>query len=342
MKLFRCDCGQRVFFDSTTCMSCGTELGFDPQRLVIVSLQPGDNGVVTDQTGAVFRKCRNYVEHNVCNWLVTLKAGDDYCLGCARTEIIPHLDVPGNHLLWWRLEAAKRRLLYSLLWLDLPLTLGDGGETLRFRFLEDQRRNPAVIESFVTTGHFAGTITINLAEADDVARHTERLQTLERYRTLLGHFRHESGHFYLEPLVWARGEAEAFRRLFGDEQMNYASSLEAYYRDGPPANWSDHYVSPYASAHPHEDWAETFAHYLHIVDALETAETVGLVAPPADGAPGWSREWMELSVTLNELNRSLGVEDPYPFILTDVVLEKLNFIDRLVRPRAAPAVGDRH
>lgn len=331
MKQFRCDCGRRVFFDNTLCNKCGAYLGFDPERLNMVSLKPSGQEHYSDQNGKRFRYCRNFAYNGACNWIIPADRKEAYCLGCERTEVIPSLDVPGNIRLWSRLEAAKRRLLYTLLDLGLPLQSADGSKQLSFRFLEDQRRNPSVEESFIGTGHFGGTITINLTEADDLERHATREQMQERYRTLLGHFRHESGHFYFDPLVIEQQKETAFRELFGDEQTEYQSTLEAFYQTGAPEDWTSSFVSAYASAHPHEDWAETFAHYLHIIDALETARAAGLVASYADEAPEWILEWIELSITMNELNRSLGLDDPYPFVLTDSVIKKLVFIDPLVR-----------
>lgn len=339
MKQYNCECGHRIFFDSTVCVGCGRPLGFDPQRLAMVSLNRQPDGSLADRNGNVFQYCRNFEEYEACAWLVPDGGQARYCLGCNRTEIIPNLEVPGNHVLWIRLEAAKRRLLYSLLSLRLPMAAEDGTRQLRFRFLEDRSRNPAVLENFVGTGHAAGTITINVAEADDAARHAIREQMQERYRTLLGHFRHEIGHYYFEILVRDGQYLEEFRRLFGDERADYPTAMEIYYRDGPPDDWPARHVSAYAAAHPHEDWAESFAHYLHISDAFETAESAGLIAKNAGDASAWLPEWMELSVTLNELARSLGVDDPYPFILPRGVIEKLRFIDRLVRPTAAHAAA---
>jgi hypothetical protein len=218
--------------------------------------------------------------------------------------------------------------------LALPLQTPDGSRKMQFRFMEDRRRNPAVSEPFISTGHHDGIITINIAEADDITRVAAQEQMQERYRTLLGHFRHESGHYYLPELVGGHGEVDNFRALFGDERTDYTQALETYYREGPRADWAASFVSPYASSHPQEDWAESFAHYLHIVDALETGQEAGLNVAPADRDSSFVREWMELSVTLNELTRSLGVDDPYPFTLSAVTIEKLLFIDRQVRPTA--------
>ena len=327
MKIFHCGCGQRIFFDSTRCVQCGGELGFDPIALQMLRLRDAPNGS---------RFCANHARYDACNWLVPADDATEFCLACRLNDVIPNLEQSRNGILWARLERAKRRLIYTLLSLGLPVQSapdanGAHSGGLRFRFLEDQRRNPDVFEAFVSTGHVAGTITINLAEADDAQRHAVREQMQERYRTLLGHFRHESGHYFFDSLVVQAGELAGFRARFGDESQPYEPALETYYRDGPPAEWSAQFVSAYATAHPHEDWAETFAHYLHIVDALETAEAAGLARLQAGEHAGWIREWIQLSVTLNELNRSLGLDDPYPFVLTDPVIAKLEFTDRLVR-----------
>ena len=201
MKNFHCRCGQRIFFDNTQCSRCGAMLGFDAQRLELVPLTVHSSGRRVDDAGGQWRHCRNREEYEVCNWLVPGDAGDQLCMACGLNEVIPNLQTPGNLLLWARLEAAKRRLIYSLSRLGLDVSGEHGEPGLRFRFLEDQRRNPYVLEPFVSTGHIRGTITINLAEADDVARQEIRESMQERYRTLLGHFRHEAGHYYFDFLV---------------------------------------------------------------------------------------------------------------------------------------------
>lgn len=331
MKPFFCDCGQRIFFDSTKCVSCAGVLGFDPGRLVLLLLGQGPHPGVVTAGGRAFRHCRNRIEHEACNWLVSVDEPGAYCESCRRTLVIPSLEVPVNLGRWQRLEQAKRRLLYTLLSLGLPLDPGGHLPGLRFRFLEDQRTNPRVPDAFVTTGHDAGVITINAAEADDARRAVVREEMQERYRTLLGHFRHESGHFYFGYLVG--GEAlEEFRALFGDERSDYAQALQAHYSTGPAADWPSRWVSAYASAHPLEDWAESFAHYLHIIDALETAHSFGVTDQVVSGAPAtdWIGAWAELAVALNELNRSLGVDDPYPFVLPASVVARLAFIHQRV------------
>ena len=340
MKDFYCDCGQRVFFDSDGCLSCGSVLGFDPVGLRMVSLHESNGAVFESRDGTRYRRCANTSAYYNCNWLIGDGDPQSLCLSCRLNELIPNLERPGNLKLWSRVEQAKRRLLYSLLRLGLPFT-GDNG--LRFRIMEDHRRNPDVFETFVATAHLSGTITINILEADDAMRYAVREQMQERYRTVLGHLRHECGHFYFSRLAATPELLEACRALFGDERNDYAAAMQAYYEQGPLSDWPERHVSAYASAHPAEDFAETFAHFLHIDDALETAQTCGLDPEGSTGAAGrgvgWLDAWITLAITLNEIMRSLGADDPYPFVLTEPVREKLLLVSRLVRRQAAPQAG---
>jgi hypothetical protein len=216
---------------------------------------------------------------------------------------------------------------------------------LRFRFLEDRQRNPDADEDWVLTGHLDGVVTINLAEADDVARTEARRALQERYRTVLGHLRHEAGHYYFGYLTEDEEALGQTRALFGDERAPYDEALRAYYAQGPRPDWADRHLSAYSSAHPHEDFAETFAHYLHIRDALETSACEGLVPEgagrasegEADAGPAsedWIDRWTSLAVAMNELNRCLGTEDPYPFVLSTRVIAKLRLMHHLVHRRA--------
>ena len=337
MRLFRCCCGNRVFFNNRACIVCGRELGFDPETLEMVSLEPGAGGQAVTSDGRIFRRCQNADRYDNCNWLLQPGDTQDLCFSCRMNEVIPALDRTGNLKLWTRIEEAKRRLLYSLLSLGMPLS---GSSAPKFRFMEDHRRNPDVFEEFVATGHFNQTITVNIAEADDVARHAAREQMHELYRTVLGHLRHEVGHLYFGLLFDSPDLLNDCRALFGDERLDYHSALNAYYQNGPRPDWPAHFVSAYASAHPAEDFAETFAHFLHIKDALESARA-GFLAPGAvgDSDDDWIEAWIALSITLNEISRSLGSDDPYPFVLSEPVKLKLEFIDRLVRRQAAPTAG---
>jgi hypothetical protein len=251
---------------------------------------------------------------------------------------------------WQKVEAAKRRLLYSLINLDLPLpTIATGGsEPLIFDFLADPL-GPSP-RAKVVTGHDSGVITVSLAEADDGAREQHRVGLGEPYRTLLGHFRHEIGHFYWDKLVRDGGRIESCRAVFGDDSQGYAAALQRHYAQGVRSDWQNSFVSAYASAHPWEDFAETFAHYLHIVDTLETANAFGIRIRPkidngmleanvdfdsyqASGIEALINAWLPLTFAVNSVNRSMGQPDLYPFILSPAVIAKLGYVDALVHDR---------
>ncbi|MEQ1729598.1 MAG: putative zinc-binding metallopeptidase, partial [Vicinamibacterales bacterium] len=198
----------------------------------------------------------------------------------------------------------------------------------------------------VLTGHAGGVITINTAEADDAERERRRASMHEPYRTLLGHMRHESGHYYWNRLIEGGPAHDTFRELFGDERQDYAEALRTHYASGAIANWPDTFVSGYASAHPWEDWAETWAHYLHIVDTLDTAAACGLSlrparldepALPAPLAAGGEAtfdhlidSWFPVTYAMNNLNRGLGLADAYPFVLAPPAVSKLRFIHETI------------
>jgi len=338
MKRFRCRCGQSVYFENVSCIRCGELLGFDPATLQFATLRP-ENGNWRGHTGALFKLCRNRIEHKNCNWLVPSENMEAYCLSCRLNRTIPNLSTPENRAHWSELERAKRRLIYTLLSLELPVLSKrrDWPHGLAFDFIEDQRSNPNVEEVFVATGHRDGVITINVTEADDVMRVMTRKHMLESYRTLLGHFRHESGHYYYEILL---SDRQGFREHFGDERRDYSNALSAYYNNGPPQDWQEHYISAYASAHPLEDWAECWAHYLHIVDSMETATEFGLTKSVDDDFSQTLSEWMQFTVILNELNRSMGMRDPYPFVISAAVAGKLEFIHALIAPAAAQSAAE--
>jgi hypothetical protein len=331
MKRFQCQCGNAVYFENTRCLVCQRQLGFDPVRLKLLSLQPAAGGGMQSVDGTRWQYCQNQALYCNCNWLLPADAPPGLCLSCGLNEVIPALDTGNNLQLWTRVEIAKRRLLYSLLSFGLKLQY-ENGTALRFRLLEDRQRNPNVLESFVAIGHRQGTITINIAEADDATRHAIRQQMSETYRTMLGHLRHESGHYYFTQLVTSDVLLEECRELFGDERVDYASSLERYYQSGPAVNWAQSHISAYASAHPFEDFAETFAHFLHISDALETAAENDLLK--VEVADDWLDQWAELAVCLNEVNRSLGLRDVYAFYLSPRVKAKLEMVDALISRRA--------
>ncbi|MEM8984502.1 MAG: putative zinc-binding metallopeptidase [Pseudomonadota bacterium] len=314
MRQFKCRCGRPVYFDNHRCGGCGRLLAFDAERLdMCAEVEPG--------AGLAF--CDYRETDSLCNWLAP--AGESVCLSCRTSRVIPALSKSVNRDRWRTLERAKRRLIYDLLRCGLPVD----PERMQFAFKEDRRTNPYVDDDHVLTGHNNGLITINAAEADDVYREAMRAQMHEPYRTVLGHFRHESGHHYFRVVVPDTRVAEA-RALFGDEREDYDRALRRYYENGPPANWSDTYISAYATAHPAEDWAETWAHYLHMQAALEAAESNGLVAVAADATSDWQSRFIELALCINSVQRSLGLKDAYPFVITERISEKLAFVDSLV------------
>lgn len=339
MKVFHCDhCDALVFFENVQCVSCGHSLAFLPEVGAIGTFEP-----------ARYRMCQNFTQHNVCNWAI--EAGDDHslCRSCRLTTVIPDLDAVANKLNWAKLETAKRRLIYTLMQLALPLSTKayDPEQGLAFEF-----KTPG--PDPVLTGHANGVITINANEADDAERERVRNQLHEPYRTLLGHFRHEIGHYYWDRLI-ANGERlAAFRELFGDERQDYGEALQRHYDNGPPADWQQNYVSSYSTAHAWEDWAETWAHYLHMYDTLDTAAACGLMLKPRRGdeptlktpPPKPERaefdlmiaNWFPLTYVLNNLNRGLGQADAYPFVLSTIAIEKLRFVHETIRaPRSAAA-----
>ena len=326
----------------------------------MAALTQGEDGFWrTSAEGAVdesaYRLCANYTEQDVCNWAVPGATSAALCESCRLTSTIPNLAAAGNREAWAKLETAKRRLVYALLNLALPLRdkLQEPERGVEFRFLNDAI-NGYGDRSRVLTGHDNGVITINVAESDDVYREHQRLSHHEPYRTLLGHFRHEIGHYYWDRLIRDTKYLEPFRAMFGDERADYDTALKTYYASGPPDDWQEKFISVYASAHPWEDWAETWAHYLHIQDTLEVALEFSLVdrqvALESKSTPlqSWFglREksfeekieaWSELTIALNSINRSMGLRDVYPFVLSDAVVAKLRFISEVIGDRAVTA-----
>lgn len=312
MKQLQCRCGQRVHFNNDSCVNCGRKLVFDSNTLSMKS---------EETTGSGLASCTNSDTAVHCNWAPLPGNTSGYCLSCAMSKTIPTLSNPENHARWRKLEAAKRRLIYDLLRLGLPVDQ----DRLQFHFKEDNRTNPNVSEQYVTTGHASGVITINAAEADAVFREEMRQMMNEPWRTLLGHMRHESGHYYFGEVVDDENRDEA-RALFGDESASYEQALQRYYQDGPSANWNQSFISAYATSHPSEDWAECWAHYLHIQSVLQVAFDAEFLADTGH----WHERFVELVVSLNEIMRAFGLPDAYPFVLTTPVVKKIEFIHNAV------------
>ncbi len=351
LKTFHCDkCGQQVFFENVLCERCGSLLGFAEDTGDVHAFEAdGEDlwrNLAPDSGDRRYKQCRNYAVERVCNRMIAHDDPQALCAACRLTTIIPSLANEANRVYWYKLERAKRRMLYTLVQLELPVVprYQDPRRGLAFEFLEYFSGGEPV-----HTGHSDGVITINIAEADDAHRASTRIQLKEFYRTLLGHFRHEIGHYYFMRLMEDSPMLEQCRALFGDDKLDYAEALQRHYNNGPPQDWQASFISSYATMHPYEDWAETWAHYMHMVDTLDTAAACGLVLEPdhptepsmaAESADADARSfsemierWFPLTYAMNNLSRSMGTRDSYPFILTPPVIDKLRFVHRVIRTR---------
>ena len=367
MKNYRCHCGNTIYFENTRCLACDRSLGFLPDSMQMAAFALQSDGLwqaLAPAGQGLYRQCANYARENVCNWMVPADDSHVYCRACRLNHIIPDLGDPQNRVLWMRIERAKRRLLYTLLALRLPVVGRDrdAQHGLAFEFLAEQSGSTEFTDlsgaQNVLTGHRDGLITINIAEADPIARESMRERMREQYRTLLGHFRHEIAHYYWDRLVRDSVWLEEYRARFGDERSDYVQALTRYYSVGPSPDWQQSYISAYASAHPWEDFAETWAHYLHMVDTLETSHHFGFaiagraVRPPAAALAGEVQraqalshppltfddllaDWTQLTLAMNALNRSMGLDDAYPFALSSPAADKLAFVHRLIAASGA-------
>ena len=353
MQHFTCTCGNVLYFNSSRCLKCGSTVGYDPlsRSLSLVTL------------GGPLKRCANGIQHAVCNWLLPSTSAEVFCSSCRLNRTIPDLRSARNQMLWARMEAAKHRLLHTLhgLGISVPTQAENPVSGLAFDIVS------TIVDPTVTTGHLQGVITLNLEEADDTYRQINRQQLGESSRTLLGHFRHESGHY-----VWHRflaihpefdPQRQAFRQIFGDETQNYASALSHHYQKGAPAGWDQHYITAYAASHPWEDWAETWAHYLQIIDGLETCESYGIrvstipipliplplsagTLPPRITSEEHNAEdsaflsllqrWLCLSAALNEVSQSLGEAPLYPYIITVPIARKLRLAHHYAKQWRVP------
>lgn len=333
-------CQNVLFYENSACLQCGAEIGFDPESRRMVTLGGNSN----------HQRCRNGAEHQVCNWVVPRSGDYSLCVSCQLNRVIPDLSLHDNVVAWARMEAAKRRVLYTLAAIGLhPTSKAVAPDGLAFDFLRATPGQP------VLTGHDHGIIVINLDEADDAHRERMRTSLGEPYRTLVGHFRHEIGHYYWNLLIQARGEDhplfQEWRALFGDERLDYCEALQRHYRQGAPPNWARTYISSYATTHPWEDWAETWAHYLHIIDGVETAGDFGWQSEdvPIPFTPFEATEialanhgtdprflqlvnsWAKLAPALNEIALSLGQGNLFPFVFTAAAVRKIHFVHMLVQ-----------
>jgi hypothetical protein len=333
MKRFTCPtCAKEVHFRNQSCVNCSTRLGFDANALVMRAIGPD---VVL---------CAN-AQAAGCNWMAVKSVPGSFCLACQHNRIVPDARTKGNLSRWRDVELAKRQLIYALIrWsLPRPTRAQDPSMGLAFDFLADAEGPNGVTP--VMTGHDSGLITINIAESDDDVRVARRTAMDEPYRTLIGHMRHEIGHYYWAMLVDGSPQIERYRALFGDERADYSVALQRHYDNGAPQNWRQTHISAYATAHPWEDFAETWAHWMHIADGVETATSYALsldgcqvrldgykardIAPVIEA-------WVPVTVALNNMNRAMGQPDLYPFVLNKSVMAKLQFINDLIHAATSP------
>jgi hypothetical protein len=349
-RSYQCRCGASIFFGNTQCLTCKSPLGYLPDAMSLAALDAGPEPGTVRPAGhdGLYKYCGNRDLAALCNWMIEASDPLPLCVACRLNRTIPQLDDPDNARYWGQIEAAKRRLVAQLLALGLPVKSRveeDPARGLMFDFLRPPPGGPAVL-----TGHANGLITLNVEEADSAKREKIKQDLHEPYRTLLGHLRHEVGHYYWDVLVGETRWIEPFRGLFGDERADYAGALKRHYEAGPPADWASAYISSYATAHPWEDWAETWAHYLHVVDSMATALGFGLeaenletkvtpftkealYAPDDPGAPRFLsllNSWLEVIMVLNEMAHSMGQPDFYPFVMSRPVVAKLQLVHLIV------------
>ena len=355
MIAFSCPrCRGFVTFEAMKCRWCKADYALHPPSETMVSVTDAEAAIEVD--GRIWRCCAN--RHWLCNWLVTEDAGTAHCLSCALVRRRPD---PDDTIAMEKLAEARtnlRRLVFQLTDLGLPITPHyerEGG--LAFDLLSSYSDNEKIM-----IGHANGVVTIDLVETLDDYRERLRVVLGEPYRTMLGHFRHEVGHYYQNVLVESGPLIDECREIFGDERASYSDAIDRHYRLGAPEDWREHYISEYATMHPWEDFAECFAHYLHISDTLQTTASGDVVwhANPARGYPLedivplvdyrtesaermlW--DWGRAATFFNLINRSMGKTDLYPFELNAAVFTKLSFVHRVVVHAAtvesAPAVAN--
>ena len=329
MRAFLCRvCRSPLVIEDIACTVCGTAVGYSRLEGDMVPIY---NGTYLDTGGAHWFRCRNG-DLSDCNWLVPYDGEQCFSCGLTRTRP-PDADLEGLAL-YPVAESAKRHLIAELDRIGLPIVTRaeDPISGLCFDLLSS-------VNEQIIMGHDRGVVTIDLQEGDDVIRVRMQREFGEPFRTMLGHFRHEIGHYYEMRLVRGRDLIAKTREVFGNEDAPYQDAIDRHYREGPPPGWEASYISSYATMHPFEDFAETFAHFLHIRDAVDTAHNFGLIGADddEDGVPFADvvrNTWMPLSTALNQINRSMGRRPLYPIKLADRVIEKLDFVARLVADAA--------
>lgn len=247
------------------------------------------------------------------------------------TEVAPDLGIAENVAHWAEAERSKRWVLANLSrwgW----FTGADAGQDPVFHMLAEETRDG---ETNVVMGHNEGLLTINVDEVDPSKRVALREDLNEPLRTMIGHFRHELAHYFFRRFESSNEFVDEFRAIFGDERADYSEALKSYYERGHQPDWQDSFISAYASSHPHEDWAESFAHVLHLTDIVDSLISSGLGAPDLPSMPydAYAEEDPQklilyggrIGIALNHVNRSMGTTDIYPFVHSDTIKKKFVF-----------------
>lgn len=350
MRNFCCGCGATVYFENNQCVACKSELGWCPACNTLRSIFADGQGQYfcgESSCGRPLSKCHNYVAEQACNRCVlteTVSGEPCFCDYCRFNDTIPDLSIEDNRDKWRRIEGAKRRLFYTLDLLGLPYgSAADGFPVpLSFDFKGDVKKKRTLWfnmneEEQVYTGHADGKVTINIREADDVEREKARVSFGEAHRSIIGHFRHEMGHYFWDVLVKNQCEAECIA-VFGDHNNpDYGTALEFYYQNGAKENWQNDYISGYASMHPWEDFAESFATYLDMISVVDIAfhaNALVAVEPLQASFEEITKQYTRLGLLLNEMNRAKGLLDMVPQVHTTAILRKIEFIHELRRQRA--------
>ena len=343
MKVFQCGhCNFPLFFENNSCENCGHLSGYSDLDRQMLTFDPAGYSLISDVGQLEYKYCKNE-QYGVCNWLLPKNSIQEFCHACQFNRTIANLSVDKNFENWRHLEVAKHRLIYQIqkLGFNLPSKLINE-EGLCFDFIANND------DPNIMTGHSDGVITILIKEADSTFREQARKELHEPYRTLIGHMRHEVGHYFWNLLILSDANAlQTFRTIFGNEESNYNNALQTYYQHGAPNNWQHSFISKYATSHPWEDWAETWAHYLHIMDMVETAHFFGLevndktisesmrIAATFDPYTIYDFETIvriciPISYAVNSINRAMGLSDVYPFVITTTVKNKMKFIHDLL------------
>ncbi|MGE0214146.1 zinc-binding metallopeptidase family protein [Mycolicibacterium sp.] len=349
MRAFACPaCAAFTPFEADRCAACRTPVGLHLPTTSMVAL----DGDAVRVDGQRWIRCTQ-AETLQCNWLVPDEHVDAGQRGrCLADSLIRREPDAADTVAREKLvptTAALRRLVFQLLDIGLPVEpyfrrTGGLAFDLLSSFSEDRP---------VTIGHADGVITIDLVESLDAYRESLRVRLGEPYRTMLGHFRHEVGHYYQNVLVetgpGAQRHLTECRALFGDERAGYGEAIDRHYRFGAPADWQDTFISEYATMHPWEDFAECFAHYLHITDTLDTAREAGMVLhadrvrfrAPRDVTPSpcyddasvhrLLDDWAWIALFFNRVNTAMGKPPLYPFTIPPPVADKLDFVHRVIR-----------